>query len=78
MASKLIPLSKIPEVLEKNFGEKRSRMTVYHWARVGVGGKKLKTTKRVGKLYTTLDNLRRGMYQTRTVGMGAAKNSVLR
>ena len=54
----LIPLGKVPGVLDKTFGEKRSRMTVYYWAREGAGGKKLKTTKRVGKLYTTLEDSR--------------------
>ena len=53
----LIPLSKVPWTLLEYFGEKRSRMTVYYWARVGVNGTKLKTTKRVGRLYTTYKDL---------------------
>jgi len=53
-----IPLGEVPEILERHFGEKRSRMTIYYWAREGRGGIKLKTTKRVGKLYTTFNDLK--------------------
>ncbi len=53
----LIPLTEVPDILVKHFGEVRSRMTVYYWAREGIGGTKLKSVRKVGRLYTTMDDL---------------------
>ncbi len=52
-----IPLTEVPDILAQHFGADRSLMTVYYWAREGIGGKKLKTTRKITRLYTTMQDL---------------------
>lgn len=59
---KLIPLSAVPSLLAERTGVQRCRGTIYSWAKKGCrtmsgGNVKLKTVLRLGRLYTTQEDV---------------------
>lgn len=57
---KYIRIRDVAKIIEEITGETRDRVTIYYWIKRGIQGYhgsqvKLKTVKRVGVLYTTME-----------------------
>lgn len=63
--SKLIPIARLPGVIESRYGWRPSRATIFRWLDAGVchGTIKLKAIKRGARRYTSLNAVRRFMQQ---------------
>jgi len=50
---KLLKINDAPAYIERKYGVEVTRQTMYNWIRRGVRGEKLRSTRKVNKLYTT-------------------------